>query len=92
MATSTINGSPGTAYNGAIVTAFTLLNNVPAGVATSDVVSSGSFSLKGLAAGTYRIKIVLNDRQFGQGRAGDDFTNALNVNVVQVDGSSTYAI
>lgn len=92
MASSTINGTPGATYNGAIVSAILLTAGRPNGIATSDVVSSGSFSLKGLAAGTYLIKITLNDRQIGQGQAGNDFSNALNVNTVIVDGSSTYAI
>jgi len=50
---STVTGSLGAANNGAIVSAIKLLNNVPAGVITSDVVASGNFSLSGLAAGTY---------------------------------------
>jgi len=88
---STVTGSLGAANNGAIVSAIKLLNNVPAGVVTSDVVASGNFSLGGLAAGTYQIKAVLNNNQNAD-RAGSDITNLLFVNTITVDGSTTYKL
>lgn len=48
---SQVSGSLGSANNGAIVSAILLTNGRPNGVATSDVVASGNFTLKGLAAG-----------------------------------------
>lgn len=91
MATSTVQGNLGAANNGAIVSAIKLLNNVPAGVVTSDVVSSGAFSLSGLPAGTYQIKAVKNDGQLTR-QSGSDVSNVLFVNTITVDGSSTYKL
>ncbi len=88
---STINGSAGAANNGAIVSAITLLNGRPNGIQTSDVVASGNFSLKGLPAGTYQVKIVLNNGTPGDS-TGADVSNVLNNPVVIADGTSTYSI
>lgn len=88
---STVAGRLGGANAGAIVSAIKLLNNVPAGVVTSDVAAAttGAFSLGGLAAGTYQIKAVLNNNQ-NTDRAGSDVTNVLSVNTITVDGSTSY--
>jgi hypothetical protein len=90
---STVTGSLGGANAGAIVSAISLLNNVSAGVVTSDVAaaSTGNFSLSGLVAGSYQIKAVLNNNQ-NTDRAGSDVTNALFVNTIVVDGSSSYRL
>jgi len=88
---STINGSAGAANNGAIVSAIILTNGRPNGIQTSDVVASGNFSLKGLPAGTYQVKIVLNNGTVGD-ETGADVSNVLNNPVVIADGSSTYSI
>ena len=90
---STVSGSLGGANAGAIVSAVKLLNNVPAGLITSDVAaaSTGAFTIAGLVAGTYQIKAVLNNNQLAE-RAGSDVTNVLFVNTITVDGSTAYKI
>lgn len=88
---SQVSGSLGSANNGAIVSAILLTNGRPNGVATSDVVASGNFTLKGLAAGTYQIKAVLNNNQLTK-LAGSDVTNVLVLNTITVDGSTSYSI
>lgn len=90
---STVSGSLGGANAGAIVSAVKLLNNVPAGLITSDVAaaSTGAFTIAGLTAGTYLIVAILNSGQLTK-LAGSNVTNVLSVNTIQVDGSSAYKI
>lgn len=91
MATSTINGAPGSAYNGANVYAILLTAGRPNGIASQDVVTNGSFSLKNLAAGSYQIQIKLNNNQLAD-RSSSDVSKLLNNPVVVADGSSTYQV